>query len=110
MCQRGGVGAGGLIEVSGCVACGRRLFPARLRCPLCGGFEFLAFYVEAGTVEGVTSLVHTLGQSLTAPVYLGVLLVAENVRVLARIDGPVEIGSVMALSLEGETLIAAQRT
>jgi hypothetical protein len=43
-------------------------------------------------------------------VYLGVLLVADNVRVLARIDGPVEIGSVMALSFDGETLIAAQRT
>lgn len=80
-----------------CKRCGRRSFPVRELCPWCGGRALRAEEVERGLAAEVTSHRGTA---------VACVLVADDVRVLARVEGAVTPDSTVSLRLEGGAPVA----
>ncbi len=79
-----------------CDACGRAVFPHRFLCPECGGREWRAEPVEAGTLEAAAEREVRVGAVRTA---LGPLAIA-------RVESDALEGAEIFLDQEGDTPVA----
>jgi uncharacterized OB-fold protein len=86
------------LEIQRCEACGACLFPARLRCPTCGGVRLAAIPAGPGLVEEETRLLHPPG-AVDGPVQLGSIRLRSGPVVIARLDEGAGVGAAVRLEL-----------
>jgi uncharacterized protein len=96
----------GGVAVSQCMHCGHRVFPDRLGCPVCGGYEWRHVWLDRGTVEDVTLVRRGPGQSFEPPVRLGTVRLTGGPRLVARLEDELEPGMEAVVDLEGGVVIA----
>jgi uncharacterized OB-fold protein len=98
------------VPVSMCSACGLAVFPARLRCPRCGGSEWATTEVVEGVVEDATAVRRAPGGPLPAPVQVGAVRVAGGPLVLARLEPGTAAGASVRLEYRDGVPVARNRT
>ena len=89
------------LEIAACAACGHRVFPPRLACPVCYAREWRLEPAGAGTVTEVTTVRRSpaLGPG-DRPVELALVRTDAGPLVIARLEqGPLEPGARVALTL-----------
>ena len=94
------------VPVSVCMSCGHRSFPERLLCPRCGGGDRRRQWVEAGTVEHVTTLRRTAGRAYDDPVILASVRLSAGPRVIARLEERLPPGTAVRLDLRDGAPVA----
>ncbi len=92
------------IVLTRCEACHTRFLPTDTPCPKCGSTETTPYPVPGvGRVTAATELTNP-APGWTAPHRLALFSVADGVRVLAVVDGPLPaLGDTLHLRLDGET-------
>lgn len=91
------------LRINACLRCGARHFPARLRCPRCGGQAFAPQPVDAATVTGVVH-VHRLPDSCRWR-FLVELRTDDGVALLASAAQAPQLGARVPLALCGDGAI-----
>ncbi len=91
------------LEISRCASCQARFLPTDAPCPRCGSTEREPYAVAAGgTVLASTELVHPAA-GWESPHRLALVEVAEEVRLLAIVDGELPaVGSAVRVRLDGD--------
>jgi uncharacterized OB-fold protein len=90
-----------------CAACGSRYCPHRLACSRCGGRAFSSVVADEGLREVVTTVRRAPGGLAAGPVVIGTVHVRDGPRMVARVDGDLEPGDVVRLSLEHDAPVAS---
>jgi uncharacterized OB-fold protein len=98
---------GSTLELARCETCLARFLPTEGPCPRCGSPKTVIFPVpEVGLVLAATELL-VPPPGVPAPHGLAFVEVAEGVRLLASVDGPLPgLGVVVAVKREGDVYLA----
>lgn len=90
--------------ISRCPSCTLRYLPRAGPCPKCGSFEVVPMSIPPqGTVLAATELANPAAGWPT-PHRIALVEVAESVRLLAIVDGPVPAaGTLVTVNRDGET-------
>lgn len=94
---------GGTIELSRCEACFARFLPTDGPCPRCGATRIVPYAAPGvGRVVASTEL-HVPPPGVRSPHRLAIVEVADAVRLLASIDGPLPIrGDLVGVRKDGD--------
>ncbi len=87
------------LSIPVCAACGEATFPRLFLCPSCAGTTWRYEPVERGHVEGSTV-------NARDGVHVGLVRVALGPLVVARIEGPAQVGDEVALDQDGLVPVA----
>lgn len=85
-----------------CIACGHTVFPARLRCPRCGGTAWRDDPCYTGVIEAVTAI------QPADPVHLATVRTAHHVRLIVRLASAMTPGASVALHEAGDGAVWGQ--
>ncbi|MGH2781664.1 MAG: Zn-ribbon domain-containing OB-fold protein [Thermoleophilaceae bacterium] len=96
----------GGVAVAQCIRCGHRVFPDRLGCPVCGGYEWRHVWLHRGTVESVTLVRRAPGRRFDPPVRLATVHLTGGPRVVARLEDELVPGMTAAVDVEGGAVVA----
>ena len=96
------------LDVFRCTACGTTLFPARYRCPACGGAQWATLAATRGKVVAATTVTHRVGVAGAGEVYLASVETDAGPMVIARLDSAAREGDTVLLDIDDEHRIVAR--
>jgi uncharacterized OB-fold protein len=97
------------LQIFRCETCGTSLFPARLRCPDCGGTRFTQGNAGPGSVEEETTLRRAPTHVAPTHVRLGSVRLAAGPVVIARLEHGATAGANVRLEQAPDGAVKAHR-
>jgi uncharacterized protein len=96
------------LDVFRCTACGTTLFPARYRCPACGGAQWATLAAASGKVVAATTVTHRVGAAGAGEVHLASVETDAGPTIIARLESAAHEGDTVSLDIDDEHRIVAR--
>jgi uncharacterized OB-fold protein len=79
--------------ITKCGRCGKRYFPSRLICYICGNHTWAEEVLHEAVIEESTSITHVLGGGNGGPRYLATVRAGEGLRLVVGLEAPLPDGT-----------------